>query len=701
MKTLLRLLLCCLLPSFALHAQPYCAPAYSSAGVDGDYIDGFQMASIANLGSGATAIPGYSNYIYDGGTTTPRLVPGTTYPVSITSGTYDPAPGNYHFYAVWVDLNHDLFFEADERLAATNTDNALQTVSVDLIIPAGTRNGYTGLRVMCVYNADPTDPCGGYTYGETEDYTVVIDDGTNCIPLYGSQATTGHFVSAVEMADLSWAASPAPPVWGYEDVRYAGAHLEAGTTNQLTVTTGSFAGPINVYVWLDQANDGFQSIDLVGGQTVTGPYGTATLSIVAPDNIGYSRMRVTCRPNLLGNQDGCQPDYEGHAVDFTLAVGHVGWPCMPLLGKGTDFGDAINNFILQGHDYGGNTTFPYYSIENSDEIRIDAGASELINIGTGAFAPENYGLMLDMNDDGDFSDANEILGNLQSSSGGQVIVSSITIPANCPPGQHILRIRSNDASLPLADPCDDSSYGNMMDIVIVVEDPNGPCIPFVGYWTVTGDFIDGVQLGGAQNIGTGGTFGPAYHDYPSPSIGLLMGSTDTLHITGGALGGDSYTAWIDYNGDNDFADANESLGWIGIADPYTTGDLVFTVPPGTTPGIKRLRVRCAPAVLGDACLGSQCGETEDYRVSIEVNTGLAASAATDFRLLPTDDGAQLVCDAAYLGSTFTVLDATGRVLINGRIVSDRTTISMADMAKGTYTVVLTNDGQPSAKRFVW
>ena len=84
-----------------------------------------------------------------------------------------------------------------------------------------------------------------------------------------------------------------------------------------------------------------------------------------------------------------------------------------------------------------------------------------------------------------------------------------------------------------------------------------------------------------------------------------------------------------------------------------------------------------------------------------MNTGLAASATADFRVVPTGNGEQLVCDAAYLGSTFTVLDATGRALINGRIASDRTTISMADMAKGTYTVVLTNGVERKVKRFVW
>ncbi|MBK9195374.1 MAG: hypothetical protein IPO17_10395 [Flavobacteriales bacterium] len=133
-----------------------------------------------------------------------------------------------------------------------------------------------------------------------------------------------------------------------------------------------------------------------------------------------------------------------------------------------------------------------------------------------------------------------------------------------------------------------------------------------------------MQLGGAQNLGTGGLSGPAYSAYLSPAIGVIAGMPDTLRITSGSYSGDYYSAWIDLNADNDFDDANELLGWISIADPYTVGELPFTVPNGTLPGNKRMRVRCTYAVISDACATTGFGETEDYTVNVDVNTGVAA-----------------------------------------------------------------------------
>ena len=60
-----------------------------------------------------------------------------------------------------------------------------------------------------------------------------------------------------------------------------------------------------------------------------------------------------------------------------------------------------------------------------------------------------------------------------------------------------------------------------------------------------------------------------------------------------------------------------------------------------------------------------------------------------------------MCDAACIGATFTVLDATGRTMTTGRITADRTDVPMGSFARGAYTIQLINNGQPSAKRFVW
>ncbi|MBK8340917.1 MAG: hypothetical protein IPK99_13375 [Flavobacteriales bacterium] len=674
-----------------------CIPVYSFGTVGGDYIDGFQFNTINNIGSGSPNGPAYSDYRHSGPSFITSVAPGGTYTATITSG------GSFFndHYMIWVDLDGDLSFEPDELLGQGFVNGGgVQTTTIDVTIPANAPTGYTSMRMMCTTFGEPTEACGTFNAGETEDYTLVIDDGAPCIPVFGYQGSEGDYVSAVQLEDLNWTVATTPPLWGYDDATASGAHLQAEVTSQLTVTKGTFGGGNFVSVWIDLANDGFDALDLLGTQIVSGSGGTATFDVTTTGAPGYARMRVACSYAEL--TDACGAADYGHAVDFTLAIGRAGWPCLPLLGYGTQLGDGFTDLMIEGNALTAQTEFPYYAWSSSTPFHFYPTNPLSIGFTTGSYAPETYRAWIDMNDDGDFSDANELVAFHTSANAGESVFTFAQIPANCPPGQHFMRLRANDdANYPLVDPCEDQLYGQIADWVVVVEDPNGPCIPFNEQWTTNGDFIDGVQLGGAQNTGTGGAYGPAYHDYPSPTIGLLMGSTDTLRISSGANGGNTYTAWIDYNDDNDFGDANESLGWIGIADPYSTGDLPFTIPPGTTPGTKHMRVRCAPAPLGDACATTTTGETEDYRVNIELSTGVLAATIADLRLLPTTDGVQLLTDASLIGNSYLLLDATGRTLATGRITADRTDLPMLDFARGAYTVQVLHGDARQVKRFVW
>ncbi len=695
MKTSLRLLLLgCLLQPLASLAQTYCQPTFI-VGDFGDYIDGFVFGTINNVGSGPTAAPGYVNYTNGGADRITSVTPGGLYSATFTSGTSE----QQNYFAVWVDLDHDFLYEENERLVVFPTGSPNETVEVSFFIPADARRGYTGLRVMCAAGIDPPEPCSTFFSGEAEDYTLVIDDGSPCIPVFGYQGSDGDYVSAVQLADLDWSLAPGEEPQGYMPPVY-GAHLSAGYSGTLTVTSGSYASDL-LTAWLDLDGDGFSG-DLIGEQEVNGPFATATFPVNIPDDfVGYAVLRVICSSAIMDN-DGCAGlGGYGTTTDFAIVVGHAGMPCYPLYASGTSAGDGIDSLVLGSHTYYGLLEFPYATAHVENEHRYDAGENEVIQVRSRAATFNGYTLLLDMNNDGDFSDPQELVGFLTNSEPDELITFNLSIPAICPPGQHWLRVRCHPGTAMLADPCQETGFGNMIDVLLVVEDPNGPCIPYSPAWTTDGDFIDGVQLGGAQNLGTGGPWGPAYNAYLSPAISVIAGVPDTLRITGGAYPGDSYSAWIDYNGDNDFDDADELLGWIGIADPYAVGELPFTVPNGTVPGNKRMRVRCSYGVVSDACATMGWGETEDYTVSIETSTGVLAATIADLRLLPTTDGVQLLTDASLIGHSYTLLDATGRTLSTGRITTDRTDLPMLDFAHGAYTVQVTNGDARQVKRFVW
>lgn len=79
------------------------------------------------------------------------------------------------WWRVWVDLNADGDFTDAGELAydAGATSTATKTGSV--VIPAGTSPKTTRMRVQMKYNAAPTS-CETFTYGEVEDYKVVLVD---------------------------------------------------------------------------------------------------------------------------------------------------------------------------------------------------------------------------------------------------------------------------------------------------------------------------------------------------------------------------------------------------------------------------------------------------------------------------------------------------------------------------------------------
>ncbi|MEO8588988.1 MAG: GEVED domain-containing protein, partial [Flavobacteriales bacterium] len=215
-----------------------------------------------------------------------------------------------------------------------------------------------------------------------------------------------------------------------------------------------------------------------------------------------------------------------------------------------------------------------------------------------------------------------------------------------------------------------------------------------------GDYIGGVRLGSIDNTDNDAIPDPGYIAYAF-STDLMAGVEDTIYITSGEYDGDAFGAWIDLNNDQDFDDDNEHIATIASVQGHTESARNFTIPVGTAPGHKRLRVRCWDVGQNDPCTPTDYGQTQDYDVNITVNTGVATTAANELRLLPTTDGVQLISDASLIGNSYLLLDAMGRTLSTGRITSERTALPMLPFAHGAYTVQVLSGDARQVKRFVW
>ncbi len=86
----------------------------------------------------------------------------------------------YEYYSIWIDYNHNNdFTDAGEEVVTLFTDFT-GLISFNFTVPSNALLGTARMRVMMSHDSPPT-PCGVYARGETEDYTVQIND-TSTVP---------------------------------------------------------------------------------------------------------------------------------------------------------------------------------------------------------------------------------------------------------------------------------------------------------------------------------------------------------------------------------------------------------------------------------------------------------------------------------------------------------------------------------------
>lgn len=140
----------------------YCNSAGSN--VSYEWLDRVQFVSIDNT-SGANG--GYEDFTAFSTT----VSKGSSYSISLTpafaSTVYNEG------YGVWIDFNEDGDFE-DANEFVFNHAKTSTAVTGNITIPADVSNGSKRMRVQMLYDATPSNPCASFTYGEVEDYTVIV-----------------------------------------------------------------------------------------------------------------------------------------------------------------------------------------------------------------------------------------------------------------------------------------------------------------------------------------------------------------------------------------------------------------------------------------------------------------------------------------------------------------------------------------------
>lgn len=385
--------------------------------------------------------------------------------------------------------------------------------------------------------------------------------------------------------------------------------------------------------------------------------------------------------------------------------------CTPTSAAGPADGDYVNSVQLgtiNNTNSGGTTQPTYTNFSSTYSTSLLQGSTHTITIQGGNYSPDRYAAWIDYDQNNSFSTA-EKLGEFTTSAAGQSQSISFTVPANATVGNTRLRVRGvfvNTGEPSPLDPCHNYGYGETEDYGIVITAPSSSfCIPTSFTGTADGDYINGVSLGSINNTNSGGTSAPTYSNLtPTWSTGVTRGSAQTISIQGGAYFPDRYAAWIDYNRDNVFS-ANEKLGEFTSSAASQTQNINFTVPNSADLGPTRLRVRGVyvgngePSPL-DPCYSYAYGETEDYAIVIQLNTGITELTEIGVALYPNPAQDILTIERELEGpATAELFDLQGRSVGTEILNSKVESIPVGHLAAGHYVIRLTQQDRMRMLRF--
>lgn len=134
-----------------------------------EYIDRVKLGSINNLSGNNGGYADFTSMSTD-------LVKGSSNTITITpkwrSSKYNEA------YTVWIDYNQNGSFDDPGEKVYSRSRTTATSISGSFTVPTSALNGPTRMRVAMKYNANATS-CETFSYGEVEDYTVVISNSAH------------------------------------------------------------------------------------------------------------------------------------------------------------------------------------------------------------------------------------------------------------------------------------------------------------------------------------------------------------------------------------------------------------------------------------------------------------------------------------------------------------------------------------------
>lgn len=413
-------------------------------------------STCATLAPGpGSIINGYSNY-----TTTvapAQVLQGTAYPFSVQIGTCN---GNWsNSTKIYIDYNQNGSFtdpgEQAYASAATVVGPHIETGNIN--VPIGATPGTTVMRVINVETSPAfINPCGTYTWGETEDYLVNIIPLTPCAgsPVAGTISN----------------ASPCPNVTF--SLSLVGATQAAGLT----------------YLWQQSTN---ATTWVNAGST------TPSLTTAIAANT-YFRCIVTCTNSNLADTTvvkliALAPFYTCYCNSAPSSNLYVDIGNVKITDQATGT-VMLNNGVATPTVGNATATNGYTNFTNLNPItslykekNYLFQVTEILSLSSWSSTTYNASgaIWIDMNQNGVFEPTEKIF-QKNTSSTTPTVGDTMTIPANAPIGITGMRVILQAPTVAAINPCGTyTNYGETEDYLVNINYPPCTGAPDPGFATVS------------------------------------------------------------------------------------------------------------------------------------------------------------------------------------------------------------------------
>lgn len=298
--------------SFAVQAQTYCTPSYSTGCTYGDDIDDVYIGNFSDTATGCTSSSYYNVQTSD------TIFIQQTAPTSVSF----TSNWSTQYFAVWVDFNDDGdFSDSGEHLWSSPT-NAWSSTVGSITIPSTVSLGSYRLRVRSNYSATigASESCSSFIYGETHDYTLTV--------------TTPPACPAPVLASLTATDTTATITWTSNDTVFNVDYNVMGssavpTTITVYDTTATIAG-LSPNTWYEFYLETDCSGAGNGYSTTVGPYSVKTLcsALSTPIYEGFDNDSVGSYLNP--NAPSCWYYVEESGAAGYAYINNATWSITPL-----------------------------------------------------------------------------------------------------------------------------------------------------------------------------------------------------------------------------------------------------------------------------------------------------------------------------------------------------------------------------------